>query len=233
MKYAPALLGVGQLSGSGGSVTASHNRYGTYLRNRVIPVNPNSINQQGVRAVFGGLSQRWRTLTQSQRDAWSNLSPQVPRVNSLGQQYVLSGNALYIGVNGLADAVGDATSDSAPALDSPPVITSLTVSPSIAGLGGIAVTYTATGGSANNNYIIRATAPRSPGKDYISRSELKQIQVVAGNVASPIDIEAAYEAVFGSGWEGMLGMEIAVELFPVSENHLPGVGTTAQGTIAA
>lgn len=233
MKYAPSLLGVGQLSGSGGSTTASHNRYGTYLRNRTIPVNPNTVAQQAVRAIFGNLSQAWRTLTQSQRDAWSALAQNVPRINSLGQSYILSGNAFYIGTNALLEAVGAPIVDDAPALDSAPILHTLAVTVSVAGLDGMSAAFTLDGGTANNFLIVKASAPRSPGRDYIGRSELKQISVLAGNAASPAPLEAAYEAVFGAGWEGEIGMEIAFEFFPVSENGLPGVGLRTQSIIAA
>lgn len=233
MKYAPALLGVGQLSGSGGSVTASHNRYGSYLRNRTIPVNPNTVSQQAVRALFGGVSQAWRTLTEAQRTAWSDLSPNVPRVDALGQSYVLSGNALCMSVNSLLQAVGQAVNYFAPALDSPPVMTSLSVVVDVTGLEGMIPTFTNTGGTANNFLIVRASAPRSPGRDYIGRSELRQITVLAGNAASPGALEAAYEAVFGAGWEAEVGMEIVFEFFPVSENGLPGVGLKASSIIQA
>ena len=233
MKYAPSLLGIGQLSGSGGSTTASHNRYGSYFRNRTIPTNPNSVSQQAVRALFGGVTQAWRTLTESQRTAWSDLAPNVPRTDALGQSYVLSGNALCISVNSLLQAVGSAVNYDAPALDSPPVMTALSVVVDVTAIEGMIPTFTVTGGTANNFIIVRATAPRSPGRDYISRSEMRQITVLAGNAASPGALEAAYEAVFGAGWEAQVGMEIAFEFFPVSENGLPGVGLKASAIIQA
>lgn len=232
MKYAPSGLGVGQLSGSAGSTTASRNRYGNYLRNRTIPVNPNSVSQQGVRGIFGGLAQTWRTLTQSQRDSWSNLASNVPRTDSLGQSYVLSGIALFIGLNSTRDAVGDALINDAPSLDSPPVVLTMSLVATVALGGTLTLAYTNSGGAATNNMIIRASAPRSPGRDYIGRGELKQIQVVAGNVASPIDIQAAYEAVFGAGWLSQAGLEIAVELVPVSENGIAGVAVRDQEVIS-
>lgn len=221
---------VGQLSGSTGSTTASHNRYGKYFRSRTIPVNPNSVSQQGVRGVFGGLAQAWRTLTQSQRDGWTTLAQNVPRIDALGDSYVLSGNAMYASVNLLRDAVGNARDDDAPALDSPPIVSSLALT-ATGGTSTLDLAYTATGGLAGNDFIIKASAPRSPGRDYVSRGELKQIMVVAGNVATPIDIQAAYSTVFGNSWETMQGMEIVVELFPVSANGLPGVGVKDQAII--
>lgn len=234
MKYTPSVLGVGQLSGKGGSVVASHNRYGSYLRNRTIPTNPNTTSQQGVRGVFGGIAQAWRTLSQSQRDSWSNLSPNVPIPDSQGNPIVLAGNALYAKVNMLRDAVGDARIDDAPALDSPPTVTGLVISldsvgPSIDFQPGTVIV----GGAATNNLIVRASAPRSPGRDYVGRSELKQIDVLPGNqsFAAPVVVTPEYEAVFGAGWLAQVGMEIVLELMPVSENGLPGVPVRMQGVI--
>lgn len=221
---------VGQLSGSTGSTTASHNRFGSYFRSRVIPVNPNSSSQQAVRGLFGGFSQAWRTLTESQRSGWASLAENVPRVDALGVAYVLTGAQLYNGTNLLRDAVGDASIADAPALDSPPVLTSVVLTAT--GPATLSLAYTATGGAAGNNFIIRASATRSAGKTYVRRSELKQIQVVAGNVATPISILAAYEALFGANWATQTGMEIVVEMFPVSANGLPGVGVKSSATIA-
>ena len=39
-------------SGSLSGVTYSHNRGGAYTRNRSIPVNPNTVQQQAVRNAF-------------------------------------------------------------------------------------------------------------------------------------------------------------------------------------
>lgn len=230
MKYVPSALGVGQLSGKGGSVVASHNRYGSYLRNRVVPTNPKTARQTFVRDFFATLSQRWRTLTEDQRLGWINLAPQVPTTDRQGQAIILAGNALYIKTNILRDSVGDALIDAAPDLDSPPGISALTVAPAV-GTADINVTYTAVGGTANNNFIVFASAPRSPGKTYISDGELKRIGSFAGNAASPVDITGDYELTFGNAWQGMAGMEIAIELFPVSENGLPGAGVRAQAVI--
>jgi hypothetical protein len=232
VKYAPSLVGVGQLSGSSGSTTASHNRFGSYLRNRVIPVNPNSTSQQAVRALFGGYSQAWRGLSDAQREGWNAMALNIPRVDPLGSQYFQTGAQLFVGTNINRDAVGDATTDDAPALDAAPVLTSVTLVATIAVGGTLTVAYTGTGGSATNNMIVRASAPRSAGRQYVGRGELKQILAVAGNVATPIDIQAAYEAVFGANWLLLTGMEIVVELVPVSENGYAGVGVKDQEVIS-
>jgi hypothetical protein len=218
------------MSGSAGSTTASRNRFGNYLRNRVQPVNPNSQTQQAVRALFGGFSQAWRSLTESQREGWNQMALNLGRDDSLGQQYFQTGAQLFVGTNINRDTVGVAVADDAPALESPPVLTSVVVTPD-AGVGGFNLAYTADSGTATNFFIIRASAPRSAGRQFVSRGELKQISVVAGNVASPIDIQAAYEAVFGTNWQLLIGMEIVVSMVPISDNGYAGVPSDSQGTI--
>lgn len=63
---------IANASGSIAGCTFARNRGGNYVRNRTIPINPQSIYQSTVRAAFGGLSQAWLTeLTQTQRDGWT------------------------------------------------------------------------------------------------------------------------------------------------------------------
>lgn len=230
MKYLPSALGVGQLSGSAGSVTAAHNRYGSYLRNRVKPTDPNTDAQRDVRDFFAGLSQTWRSLSESQRTGWSDLSAQVPIVDRQGIQIILAGNAFFQKVNILRNSVGDAPIDTAPALDLPP--TPLTLVPTIDTTPTMSIAYSAMDTGATSNLVFRASAPRSPGKTFIRRGELRQITAIASNTASPLVALTAYNAVFGTTWQTMEGMEIVWEIQGVSENGLPGGILRVQTAIA-
>jgi len=90
----------GMPSGSKGSTVASHNRFGYYLRNRVVPVNPNTARQVAVRAAFGNLSTRWSTqLTAAQRAAWNLYGDNVPVINSQGTPINLTGSMMYVRCN--------------------------------------------------------------------------------------------------------------------------------------
>jgi hypothetical protein len=90
----------GMPSGSKGSTVASHNRFGYYLRNRVVPVNPNTARQVAVRAAFGQLSTRWSTqLNAAQRAAWALYGDNVPITNSQGTPINLTGSMMYIRCN--------------------------------------------------------------------------------------------------------------------------------------
>lgn len=230
MKYAPSAL-VGQLSGSQGSTVASRNRYGSYFRGRSTPVNPDTTPQQLVRARLGNLSQLWRQLTNNQRDGWNALGTQVSRQDSLGVAYTLNGQSLYTSINLNRLAVGNAIiSDPPPSIDEPPIATAFAVTAD-SSVPELITTWTISGGLATNDLIIRATPPVSPGRKFISRSEFKQIRVVAGNTASGGDQINEYAVVYGTTWTGQVGRVIHWELVPISVDGIAGVPIAARSTI--
>ena len=124
-----ALIKFGDMvSGASGSIegtTYSRNRYGSYVRNRAMPVNPNTSRQQAVRAYLSQLAQRWKdTLTQAQRDAWDVYAANVSVKNALGDDIFLTGFNHYIRSNsvilqcGLTIVDDGPTTFSLPELDS-------------------------------------------------------------------------------------------------------------------
>ncbi len=87
---------IGQASGSVASLTFSHNRGGQYIRNRAIPVQPGTPEQQAVKSILAQLSARWvTTLSEAERDAWDNYAAQVPLPNPLGDPRNVGGIAMY------------------------------------------------------------------------------------------------------------------------------------------
>ena len=91
---------VEQLSGSLAAITASHNKFGTYLRTRAVPTNPNSPAQAQVRQIFGQLATLWSTvLTQLQRDAWTTYAANVTVLDPLGESINLTPMNMYIRSN--------------------------------------------------------------------------------------------------------------------------------------
>jgi len=54
-----------------GGQVFSKNKGGAYIRTKVTPVNPATVAQQLVRAIFAFFSQNWRALTEAQRTAWN------------------------------------------------------------------------------------------------------------------------------------------------------------------
>lgn len=126
MKYLPSAL-AGKFSKSAGSTTASHNRYGAYMRTRVTPVNPKTTKQLTQRSQLASLSATWRTLTDAQRAAWKALGAQMTRTDSLGATYDLTGLQAFISCNRNILFTGGTVLLAAPALVSATAITSVTV----------------------------------------------------------------------------------------------------------
>lgn len=86
----------GELSGSIGAITASHNKGGAYFRSRVIPTDPASPRQGIVRGIMGDLAARWvGILTQPQRDTWDTYAANVPLLNRLGESLNVTGLNMY------------------------------------------------------------------------------------------------------------------------------------------
>lgn len=94
MKFIGAMTGT--MSGSLGGVTASHNRGGQYLRQRVVPTNPATARQNQVRAYLAGANSAWTMLTDAQRMGWATYASNVPTVDSLGQTIYLTGQQMFI-----------------------------------------------------------------------------------------------------------------------------------------
>lgn len=117
---------VGQLSRSLGSTTASRNRFGSYFRNRVMPVNPKTDPQSVRRNEVQELSQAYRSLTDAQRAAWRNLGTSMVRTDSLGQTYTLTGLQAYTSVNLNLLTYGGARVSDAPALGTVTTLSTIT-----------------------------------------------------------------------------------------------------------
>lgn len=98
MKFKPVLGS--ELSGSIGGITASHNLGGAYFRNRVVPTNPNTVQQQAIRSSVGQLTSLWlNTLTGAERVAWDLYAANVPLLDALGEPINVSGLNMYVRSN--------------------------------------------------------------------------------------------------------------------------------------
>lgn len=85
-----------QYSGSFAGMTASRNKGGTYFRQRAMPINPNTAQQQAVKTAFTQAATRWRdTLTASQRDAWTAYALATPLINRIGEARIVPGLSMF------------------------------------------------------------------------------------------------------------------------------------------
>jgi len=97
VKYGAGII---QMAGSVAGSTYARNRYGNYVRARTVPTNPNTPNQQTVRASMSFLTSMWRQgLTANQRTAWNLYASNVVMKNRLGEACYLSGFNHFIRSN--------------------------------------------------------------------------------------------------------------------------------------
>lgn len=220
MKYVPSPL-IGRLSKSAGSVTAAYNRFGSYLRNRVTPTNPNTSFQTNVRANFGDLASAWRGLTAATQLGWTTLGENMTRQDSLGQTYSLTGLQAFISVNTNLLNAGQSIITNAPALQLPDAVPTFSVAMGAAG-GTAALTFTPPGG--DEWYLIFATRPVSDGRQFASRSEFKLIDVLDETATSPDALGPEYIARFGAitgkAGEKVFWRIIRVSAFGFASTHV-------------
>jgi len=183
-----------------GGQVASRNRAGSYLRNKVSPVNPNTSAQNNARSFLTTLSQAWRGLTAAQRSSWNNAVGDFAKTDVFGDLKNPSGFNLYQRLNLNLLHIGEATIDVAPLPSE--VLT--------AGIGALSIdigagdAYTIATDAAvptATSMEVWATPSLSPGKNFV-KSELRLLEVFDAAAASPHDIKASYEARFGVATAG-------------------------------
>lgn len=213
MKYTPSAL-VSEFSGAQGSTVASHNRYGPYFRNRTIPVNPNTADQQTYRNVLKTASQAWRALTEAQRSAWEAAASILPRIDTLGRTYYMTGHQFFVSTC-QAIKLYDATSafPTVPSSVITPIDPTSIVPAAAAGAATFTVAFTASPIPATTKLVIEASAMQSPGVNYVGRSKLRIIQLIAAAGISPANIHAAYIAKMGAL---IAGKKVLVQAYEIS-----------------
>lgn len=196
MKYAPSAL-IGRLSRSAGATTAAHNRFGAYLRNRVIPTNPQSVKQTAVRSAFSNNAAAWRDLTPVQRAGWAELGAQMTRTDSLGQTYTYTGLNAFVSVRTNNGTYGSTLSVNPPVLATPTAPTGVTLDVT-AGIGAtVEIAWTSGALGASTKLAVFAAPPVSAGINFLPPSRFKLLQVSSAAATSPLDVVTAYELLFG------------------------------------
>lgn len=89
--------GGAEVRGSIANVTFSRNGSGAYIRNRSVPVNPKTPEQELVRVALSGSSNDWNvTLTAAERTAWDAYAAATPLPNRFGDPVATSGRQMYL-----------------------------------------------------------------------------------------------------------------------------------------
>lgn len=229
-KMTPGAI-VSEIRGKIAATVFARNKGGQVIRNRITPINRRSVNQSAQRQLLASLAAQWRGLSQAQRDSWNSAAPNFPQSDNLGQTQYLSGEQLYVRCNANLVQSGNSQIVTAPSPASFDVIafTSLTAT---ADDQAISLAFTPTV-PTGYSLMLRATAPLSAGKEFVSPSQFRFISAIAASATSPQSIGTAYAAVFGS-IENATGQKIFIEMFLMEDaTGLAGQKVRGVGIIAA
>lgn len=191
---------ISAMSGSINGTTHSRNRGGAYMRNRSIPVNPQTVAQMAIRAILAALSSAWRGLTPAQRNGWNSATGNFPVTDQFGDQRELSGHQLFVRLNSNLQQIGEEVIEDAPMPEA------------VAGAGTLALVANIDGSvmtvdsdlddvPAGHKLVVEATPQLSPGISY-AKNLFRVIATADAADPFPVDIFAAYAAKFGALEEG-------------------------------
>lgn len=186
---------VAAISGSIGGTVFSRNRGGAYMRVRAIPVDPNTSFQQNARARLATASQDWQGLSTANRQAWLEWARQNPNTDALGQQFTMSGQQAYVGLNARLAAASASSISVPPIIPAPDAFTSIVQDGDI-GAGDVDFTFAAALESGNQVMLFGAIL-NSPGIKYV-RNLFRLVAFSAVDQATPWDNEADLEARLGT-----------------------------------
>jgi len=223
------LFGAGVADGraSLGGHTFSKNRNGAYIRQKVSPSQPRSARQLAVRASFAGLSKAWGSvLTDLQRAGWIALASTVTIPDRFGNPQVPTGLQLYMRVNQNLFTLATARLDDAPADQGVSALTSAVLTATFTG-SILTLAFTPTPLGANEHIVIAATPPFSPGKQFVTSFLKQTFADPAGASATPTDIYAPWNALFGALQPGQ---KVAVSAFVV--NDINGAASAPASAVA-
>ena len=178
----------------GGSV-ASRNTFGAYIRNRVTPVNRDTPAQATVRAIFADIAQAWNALTEEERTQWNEAVPNFQHTDVFGNTITPTGFNLHQQLNLNLQAIELPVITSPPAPADPQSLTNLSLDLNMAGTS-LEVSSTEAI-ETTTDFLIRATTGLSAGVSFV-KSEFKTLQIATDADAFPIDIQTAYDAIFGA-----------------------------------
>lgn len=187
---------IGQISGSIGGSTYSHNRSGMYIRDRVKPVVVNSFYTSIQRTTFQMVTSAWRSLTAAQRLSWEMWAHNNPVTDVLGQSQILTGHQAHQKINITAWRT-TATLLTVPSIVAAPApLTALSLTADI-GAGDVALAFTPTPIGATNYLQIWAAVTNSPAVNYV-KNLYKLIGYADANYSSPVEFEAMVETRLGA-----------------------------------
>jgi hypothetical protein len=198
----------GKLNGS----VFTKNRYGNALRNKVTPVNRRTSYQQAIKQRFTFYSQKWRSLSPEQVNAWNAATEDFKSSNVFGDSIRPTGSNLFCALNANLALIG------LPEITNPPLQKSidgikkfsLEVS-AVPASEKFEITFDPSPTAADVVHLVLATRCYSPGKSYV-QGEYRLIGTIPSGTMGSYDALDDWKAKFGTLVSGQL---VSVKLVPV------------------
>lgn len=178
-----------------GGITYKWGRFGNVAQRLVTPTLHRTARSSSSRARFASLSRRWwSVLTPTERTDWRSLAAANPRPNTWGDDFPLSGLALFIGINSTLDQAGFTMIDTAPSDQTVTALSTMTFAATAP--NSLVVTFTPSPLPTDHLLYISARPNFSPG---ISNSARLSSFLVASaiEITSTLNIGTQFAARFG------------------------------------
>lgn len=226
IKYSALVSGMsGKLNGS----VAARNKGGNYIRNKTTPVNPQSTFQQQARAMFGGVSSLFRSLTADKVNSWNAAAANFPYTNIFGDTSFLNGLQLFTKLNTNLSVVDTATLTTPP---SPEGAGSLVLDSARLAIAAeeLTILFSSTPPESAVLFVLEATAPVS-GNSRFYKNRFRTIAF--GSAASLGDVNVIFENYRTRFGVPPVGANVAFRLSQVNENTGErSVGSVVQGLVS-
>ena len=188
----------------------SKNRYGSYKKTKVTPLNNHTVYKDAVKAKHKLITQTWGTLSEADRKTWIAGTSNFPQKNTFGEKYLLSGFGLFVKLNLNRLTLSQTILNVCPLVSNFCYIQSANLSYLLDSNSLILDYYPPV--PPQFFYKIYATPLLSPGINYSNR-KFKLIGIFSNSTLSPIDIISFYSARYQVS--NIIGKKIFIKITPV------------------
>lgn len=210
--------------------TMARNRYGSYMRNKVTPVNPQTSFQMQARQILGNLSSSFRELTLQQINAWNAAAINFPFTDVFGDIKHLSGQTLFVKLNANLEKIGK------PRISNPPLsqgfpelaIEDFTAELTAGELSTLEIAINQAVVPAGYTLVVYATPSVSKSISFV-KNRYRMLTQPAEAVAGVVDIKDSYVNRFGQPIEDEV-IHVRVALISNTSGQ-QGVPLTAQSSV--
>jgi hypothetical protein len=192
----------------------SRNTAGAYIRQKVSPIQPRTVAQLAVRALFASVSQSWRNLSENSRLSWRGVAALFTHTNVFGDNVPLTAFGLYNRLNRNLQEINEAVITDPPAQTEVLSLDTLDLiidNSEVVSDDKVQIAFTAPI-PADQKLVVYVTPPLSAGINFV-KSEYRKLTVLDNTDVTPVSLGDAYIALFGS--IPAVGSKAFVKLRPV------------------